>query len=394
MPHILTHKIGQVVAALGLVVLAVAAFLNGTDRLAQDLPNSAAIVGWPYDTGAAQARAISEFVQHGPVSAISYARRSILSDPLSSRTVSLLGRSQLAAGQLAEARKTFEVAGKLGWRDELTQIYWLDQAMQSNDLRSASERLDALLRQNPGNEDRDRFLAHVSEGPDGRAMIAERLKKQPVWAASYVTTVRDLSPDELRQRVDVVLRAGRGLWDCQQTSVFVQGLIGANLLNEAQAVWRMNCAPSNSLVYDGGFDQIDPTEAGAGFEWQLSNRGDVSITASKGSDGNQRLDLAVQGVVSVPIIQQLLLLDPGRYRIIWRTPDTTPAIAGNLRVALSCKQDLREAAVGSLIAGKPDTYILDLNVDATCRQRLLTFWLAPGSAVHIDDVMLQSLARK
>lgn len=378
----------QAGGAVGLFVLAIAALLSGTDRLTKDFPNSPALVGWPYDTGAAQARAILAFVQRGPAGAMTYSRRSILSDPISASPISMLGRAQLASGQLAEAHKTFEVSGQLGWRDELTQIYWLDQALQANDLRVASERLDALLRQTPDNENRDRFLAIVSETPEGRMALAKRLKAVPAWAAAYVTDLHGIPPEHLLQRVDVVQHAGRGIWDCPQTAIFVQNLIRGNLLNQAQAVWRMNCATSNSLVYDGGFDHIDTTGTATGFEWTISGRGDVMIAAAKDGNGNPRLDLSVQASVSVPIVRQLLLLDPGRYRLTWRTPETSPTAASKLKVSLTCKLDLRDALSGSPLPGQKDVHMQEFVVDSACRDRLLTFWLAPNEEVHLDDVAL------
>jgi hypothetical protein len=182
------------------------------------------------------------------------------------------------------------------------------------------------------------------------------------------------------------------VWDCPKTATFTQYLIRASLLAQAQSVWRMNCAPSNSLVYDGGFDRIDTTRSTTGFEWQLSGLGDISIAAAKDATGNRRLDLEVQGGVSVPIVRQLLVLDPGSYRLTWRTPDTSPAAAENLRAALACKLDLREALPGSSLVGRSDSHIQEFVLDAKCRDRLLTFWLAPNAKVHLDDVVLRSIS--
>ncbi|OYU33079.1 MAG: hypothetical protein CFE35_22130, partial [Novosphingobium sp. PASSN1] len=253
------RRLWQAAAAAGLIAFAIAALLSGTDRQSREFPNAPSVIGWPYDTGAARSRAISAFVQNGPKSAIAFARRAILSDPISAQPISLLGRSQLYAGQAQEARKTFEVAGQLGWRDGMTQIYWLDQALQVGDIKVAAERLDALLRQSPLDENRDRFLAIVSATPEGRAAIAQRLKAVPAWVGVYVNDVKDLPVEQLAQRADVVLRTGRGVWPCSASANITQKLIDSNMLPEAQAVWRGNCSTSNSLAFDGGFDQLDTT---------------------------------------------------------------------------------------------------------------------------------------
>lgn len=161
------------VAVGGLMLLVVAALLSGSDRQSRDFPNSPSFVGWPYDTGAARAKAAQFFIRSGPASAIGYARRAIVSDPVSAQAVSILARAELYSGHPLQARKAFQVSGQLGWRDAMTQIYWLDQALQDNNFRVAAERLDALLRQTPDDENRERFIAAVTATPEGRSALAE-----------------------------------------------------------------------------------------------------------------------------------------------------------------------------------------------------------------------------
>ena len=382
------RRLRQTAAAAGLIAFAIAALLSGTDRQSREFPSAPSVIGWPYDTGAARARAISAFVQNGPKSAIAFARRAILSDPISAQPISLLGRAQLYAGQAQAARKTFEVAGQLGWRDGMTQIYWLDQALQMGDIKVAAERLDALLRQSPRDENRDRFLAIVSATPEGRAAIAQRLKAMPTWTTVYVGDVKDLPAEQLAQRADVVLRTGRGVWPCSASAIITQKLIDSNMLAEAQAVWRGTCAASNSLVFDGGFDQLDTTMATRGFDWQLSSRGDVDVVPAMDTAGNRLLDIAVSAPRTLPVLSQLVVLQPGTYRLTWKTPDTDPAKARALQVTLDCTATLGKAAAGTPATGQPGTWTQNFAVDQTCKAQRLIFWLPPNTPIHLDDVTL------
>lgn len=378
-------------AGLGLLGLAVAALLSGSDRQSREFPNAPSIVGWPYDTGAARAKAAMAFVKTGPASAIGYAKRAVLSDPLSAQAVSILGRSQLYAQQFPEARTTFLVAGQLGWRDAMTQIYWLDQALQDKDYQVAAQRLDALLRQSPDDENRDRFLAVVAQTPEGRSALADRLKLSPGWAGQFAAAVRELQTEQLLQRSDIMRRTGKGVWDCTTSGRMAQRLIDLNLLDEAQAVWRLNCAPSGSLVYDGGFDALDTLKTSFAFDWQISNRGDADITPKQDGDGNRSLALEVTATISLPVIRQLVVLKPGRYRLIWRTPGTTARQAQALRVSLSCKPDLGRAVTGTAVPGKPETWSGELDVGGECPALSLVFWLEPRVPVQVDDVILEPL---
>jgi hypothetical protein len=385
------HALGRAAAALGLVLLAVAALLSGTDRTSREFPSSPSLVGWPYDTGAARAHAILAFVQKGPASALSYARRSVLSDPISIQTVSILGRSELYSGRLKEAYSTFQVAGQLGWRDELTQIYWMDQALQAGDLKVAAQRLDALLRQSPNNENRDTFLAAVSASPEGRAAIAERLKLSPGWAPIFAASFKDLTNDQLLQRVDIMRRTGRGVWDCSATETIAQQLIDRSNVDLAQAIWRQNCLASGALVYDGSFDRLDTTKTASGFAWQLTNSGDVDIQPIQTTGGNQRLDILVSAPRTMPVLSQLIVLEPGRYRLTWDMPGTDQAGAAALRVTLACQSNLAEGLTGKPDPTRAERFSLDFAVDQSCAARKLMFWLAPKVQVHLDNIALQPI---
>ncbi|MEI6641216.1 MAG: hypothetical protein WCL10_04215 [Novosphingobium sp.] len=382
---------GKSIAVTGLVLLAALSVLSGSDRQSRDFPASPSFIGWPYDTGGARARAIMALVKTGPASAIALARRSILSDPISAPAVSILGRSQLYAAQLPEAHKTFMVAGQLGWRDSMTQIYWLDQAIQAADYRVAAERLDALLRQFPNDENGSKLLALVSAAPEGRDALAARLKLKPAWAESYVTDVKNLPNDQLLQRVDVIRRSGPGNWACRQTSSFAQQLINSQNLDEAQQVWRMGCPSSTSEVYDGGFEQLDTTRPTTGFDWVLSNRGDAEISLVQDPFGHNVLAVEVSATIALPIVRQLVVLKPGSYRLTWRTPDTGATEAQALRVALSCGHDYADAVPGSAVPGRAPTFTHDFVVDGRCPARQLIFWLAPRGRVRLDDIALERI---
>lgn len=379
------RKAVSVIALIGLVV---AALLSGSDRQCLEFPSSPSYLGWPYDTGAARAKAALALVRTGPASAIGFARRAILSDPISAQAVSILGRSQLYAQHSLEARQAFQVAGQLGWRDALTQIYWLDQALQTADYNVAAERLDALLRQAPDDENRDRFLAAVASTPEGRTALAERLKLSPAWARTMVLQVRDLPPDQVLQRVDIMRRTGRGVWDCPVSEGIAQKLITLGMLDEAQTIWRLICEPSGALVYDGGFEHLDTLKATTAFDWQVSNQGDADIAITADRANNHSLSLETTASVTLPIVRQLLVVKPGRYRLTWRLLQVDQAQARALKVSLACKVDLSQAISGRPIAGMRDAWSADFMVDDECPARELVFWLEPHVSIVLDDVTL------
>lgn len=372
---------------MGLLALAVAAILSGTDRQSRDFPNSPSFVGWPYDSGAARSHAILAFVRQGPERAIGYARRAVASDPISAQAISILGRAELYSQHTAAAHEAFKVSGQLGWRDGMTQIYWLDQALQDEDYKIAAERLDALLRQLPTDENRDRLLAAVAATEAGRNALADRLKLSPAWGRTLVTTVGDLPADQVLQRTDLMRRTGKGVWDCPTSELITQRLINLDMVAEAQAVWQLNCETSGALIYDGGFEHLDTWRDAMAFDWKLSKRGDAEITIV-GDAGHRSLALEVTGSASLPIVQQTVVLKPGRYQLRWRTPDTDPSQARALQVSLACDADLGKALAGQAIDRQPGVWRQEFVVNDQCEVRFLTFWLAPRAPVRLDDVSL------
>lgn len=378
------------IAVAGLLALGVAALLSGSDRQSRDFPNSPSFVGWPYDTGAARAKAAIAFVRSGPASAIGYARRAIQSDPISAQAVSILGRAQLYSQHQPEAWRAFQISGQLGWRDAMTQIYWLDQALQDGNYRVAAERLDALLRQSPDDENRDRFVAAVAATPEGRAALANRLKLAPAWALLLMSDVRDLPADTLVQRVDLMRRTGRGVWDCPATEMMTQRLISVNLVEEAQSIWAQNCGSTMSLVYDGKFEHLDLLKPATGFAWQVSSRGDVEVSLARNPSGN-RLLLGVNGTTSQPVLTQLVVVKPGTYRIAWLSPDTPDNQARALQVALDCKVDLARAESGIADPATPFSRHVDVVVGNDCPAHKLVFWLAPKASAQLENVSLTLL---
>jgi hypothetical protein len=374
-----------------LVALGLTAALSGTDRIAIDAMRSPSLQGWPYDIGASRSRATQALIGDGPASAVALFQRSIAIDPLDSRVVGLLGRARLLAGDEAAAEAAFRVSGELGWRDPNTQIYWMGQALLVGDVKVAAERLDALLRQFPNFEERDQLIAALFQSPGGKTELAKRLKLAPAWTDVFMSPSKDVPAAQIVWRGEVMRLVGRGVFECDKSARLVNDLIALDLLRDATALWQTNCLGPTSLIYDGGFENIDTTQTISGFDWQLSNRGDVDVQVEEATPGNRRLQATVNAANAVPISGQLVVLGPGRYRLSWRMPDTNLAAARALSISADCKGSLGKAVLGQPTDAK-DVYAIDFNADSACAASQLKFWLSPKVTVRLDEVSLSPVA--
>ncbi len=384
-------RLKRYAAGAALVALGVLAALSGTDRIAIDTMRSPSVQGWPYDNGASRSRAAQVLIGNGPASAVHHIQRAIATDPLDARVVGLLGRAWLLAGQDAPAEAAFRVAGELGWRDPNTQIYWMSKALQVGDAKVAAERLDALLRQFPNFEQRDRLIEALFKNPDGKSELAKRLKLVPAWTEVFTNPPKELPPAHIIERGEVLQLVGQGVIECGKVARLVNQLITLDKLREATALWRTGCLGSASLIYDGGFERIDTTQRTSGFDWQLSGRGDVDVHLEEPTPGNRRLQATVNAANTVPILGQLVVLAPGRYRLSWRMPETDAQAARALSIALDCKGSLAKAVQGQPADGK-DGFAVDFTADTACAASSLRFWLRPKVSVRLDDVRLAPIA--
>ena len=155
--------------------IAVLALGNGLDRASARNPDLARFVPGFLAAEAHRSTAATALQAGDKPLATAAAARAVASDPIDPRSTALLGASQLAAGQNVKADRSFRIAAKFGWRDPLTQIYFMNAALNAGQPRLAALRIDAVLRQAPNFPVRDMLLAQFEATPQGRAALAERL---------------------------------------------------------------------------------------------------------------------------------------------------------------------------------------------------------------------------
>lgn len=336
------------------------------------------------------------FVEAGiPASAAEPARQALLSEPVNPAAPALLGMALLGEGDPANADRAFRIAARLGWREPLTQLYWFHASMEQNDLGNAVLRFDAIARQHPDAPYVVAMGRNLEQSEAGRAAMARRIAIGANWVRSYATLHDGTSAQQIAARVDVLKRVGTlgrqiGCEDMVQPArvlASVDPAAGAQL-------WRQHCprAARQPSVIDGGFDQpaFTTPELQVPFEWAITSQGGLDAGLVPASAG-YALQARSTASVTLPFIEQLVPLSPGRYRLSWEMPDSDTLQRGRLLASLSCERDLFGSRAE---AGRPDGNRLsrEIIIPPECKSPWLRLWLAPGNAgAIVDNVRIDRL---
>ena len=371
--------------ALGLGVLV---WGSGIDRMTRAAPALARIVPEPLRANAWRAQT-SLALQQQSKTAEAMAARAVSADPVDPASTSLLGAARFAGDDGASAAAAFRVAGTLGWRDQPTQLYWLSAALQAQDYPVATERLDALLRQEPGYPQAGVLLGQLGTTPAGRSALAERLAARSGWFHVYLTAFDGVTPAQLADRALVLenLVIARAKVTCTEIGPLTAALYAQHRPVEARRLWRSRCGTRNALLVDGGFEAARLSETSP-FAWQFMGEGGLDLRLEPGAKGAGQSLFAASTLPQRRIVAvQALQLSPGNYRLSWRASDAGGTPSPRFAARLACKRG--EGAWLPSTVGNDGLRAVIAAVPPGCPVQWLELALDPGSgAVTLDDVSL------
>lgn len=388
----MARRIPRLATLGGILAFGLLALGNGLDRAAALNPGLARFV--PEFLSAEAARSQSaQALQNGDTKpAIAEAERAVRADPVDPRSTALLGAGQLAARQSVRADAAFRIAARFGWRDPLTQLYFMNAALAAGQPRLAAMRLDAILRQAPDFPVRDMLLAQFEASPAGRAALAERLASRPPWTFAFLNHASEVQLPSLRARAEIVA-AMRPRWGCDRVAPLVTALVLRSGVAEASSLWQAQCRNGAVGIDDPRFARLPQSRQPVAFEWNLIGSGDVSAQpAAQAAPGATGLVARVSGPGARPVAWQMLVLPPGRYRLSWKAASPAGKPATGTAFSLGCALGERTPLPRSAAVSSAQRAAADLTIDGRCPGYFLTLWLEPGlEDTLIDDLALTAL---
>ena len=385
---------GRDISPLSFVLLALIGFYcllavaSGLDRAAENNDRARYVPYWPYAAFHALVQTRIAFLRHDYPQMQTRAALAVRLSPLDTHVVGSLGLADEMQGDTASAERAFTLSRRLGWRDTPTQLYWFDKAVALGDMTTASRHLGAMLSVAPQMALADQLIGRMSQFEQGRDALAVELRKRPKWLIAFVTQFDHPTILRLDARADVVLRAGHGLWTCDQLSVLVDRLRSEGLLEDARAVWQANCSSPSALIYDPDFIHADRDSPTTGYNWTIRREGGVIVDLTSLPDGGHILNAQVEAASTSVFALQPTALSAGTYRISWAMPNTAAADRDAVSVTLDCDQDLSDAAKGQPAPGSPGRYFADLAVTEDCPAPYLAFWLVPHHTASLAHVAM------
>lgn len=361
--------------------------------------------------------------------------------PLSAGALAFEGLAALRAGDAAHADRAFGLSYARNPRNEAARIWLAQRAIDGGDLMLAIRLLDGLIAINPERANiYIEAMAQLASLPGGAIAVATRLEAKPRWADQLVSRLNKTLPDldlllelnrhtpatqnELVARIvkEAGLRVAFQYWlrllpeeeldhqpsltpDAPETSVSKTGgpKTGAPRTGDPKAEFSRAAVPASTL---SGGDEIGAqaadavqfawpfdsdlrhTSAPAPFNWSV-----LSDLAEFKEGGG--LDLTYLGRGRLSLLEQTILLAPGRYRLVAKLSGDARDNGGGFGWSVECIGDARE--LGRVIArpltSKSKNYVMVFEVPTTaCEAQKILLRGEPGEFPIRAHAGLQSVA--
>lgn len=385
----LAARLGLGAALAAYVVLALG---SGADRLSSGQPDIAEKIPALFASEAIRTTGAQALNEGQAVAAAEIGARAIGNAPTDPQSAALFGAGQLANGDRVTADRAFRIAGQLGWRVPITQSYWMGQALAAGNYEIAALRLDALLRQQPELLRQRQLTDPMERNPAGRTALIKRMALAPVWLRYYAGDVWDIPADVVLQRaavLDEAARSGLAL-GCEQIAPIATRLTVMTQPRTGSSLWRQHCrAAGTGLVGDEHLATLDISAKPSAFTWEMIGNGGLSLSVlPSGNARGQRL--MIEGMADVPraVLAQLVVLDPGRYVLSWRSGNSQGKASDHVRARLACPGD-SPVWLSPTLDRKAGLWRAAVQVDGRCPAQRLTFAAAPGAGrVWLEQITL------
>lgn len=324
--------------------------MAGAQRQAAGDPDAA--LAWRADYAPALSRKADSVLRRSlgakdDATAADYARRALARSPLESEALTTLAFAAERAGERERAEKLLEISAARNLRAPTPHLWLLREKLEEQDWRAFFFHADVLMRKPPSVDIRP-LVTSVAATPGASEALLERMVHRPPWRRAILSSLARVSPP---LALDLVTRltAAKSPPNEAEISAVVNGFVTTEGPEAGYLAWVL-LLPEQARsqlgdVYNPGFDDISGPPP---FGWELLNRGSNWAIMDSGPDGAHRaLYVQFSGRRRQVLAAQLLLLPPGRYRLVTRAYAEDAGRGDQLQWRLGCgkRQGLAELPI-------------------------------------------------
>jgi hypothetical protein len=298
-----------------------------------------AAMWWPVDgdTRVASAEAqVNEALSSDEIAkATAEAKQAVRQSPLSAVGLRVLAQTFQLNGDEERASRLMRLAGERNLRDTSTQLWLFHESLAAKRYDDAFSRADLLLRRHAELEP-SLFPQMVGalDQPAARTALLGRLRHGPNWRGDFLTSQTQTdSQAELLHWLLNSLRASPHPPTPAEAGAIAHGFVSRENWRGARDVWKLLDQKDAALLYDGDFEQ-PPREPPFGWQF-VDSDGSVGSVETLPAGGHGLFAEFPLGRAT-QLAQQLLVLDPGRYRFTGRIKIEKPPAGGIFRWTITC----------------------------------------------------------
>jgi hypothetical protein len=330
--------------AIGVAALAYAALAvgSGWDRASLDRPDVATTVPGIFANVAHATLAHDAVLRQDGAMALAQGRAAVARAPMEAGSSAMLGGGAQLLNQRDLADRAYLVSDEMGWHQSMTQVYMIQRDMARGDFDKAAGRMDAMLRLQPDRHRNAVVIGLVEGNLYAQPAWVRRLAMRPPWLDAYASDVQGMAPEQLGMRAlmladmaDAGVRLG-----CGGIDAIAHQLVLRSAYDDAHTLWAGHCATvPGDAVWDGHLAQLSVGGSGkfSDFRWQMVPSGDLSVAMhGEGRGDGQWMEIQNNGMFPLPFLRQLMVPEPGRYRLRWVAREADGKPSSHISVKLSC----------------------------------------------------------
>ncbi len=325
------------------------------------------------------------------------ARRALAAEPLAVKALTALAIDTQIAGDTPAARRLFVHSDALSRRELGTRLWLIEDAVARGDVPGALRHYDIALRTEPtAPELLFPVLTQAIAEPAISAGLLDLLRTRPPWRDGFLGHVgaAGTAPADSARFFERAAARGIPVPEMARISV-VNALVGSGAYDLAWNYYRsLRPGVDRRIARDPSFE--NQSDVRAPFDWMpILNVAGVSVDIDGGA-----AQFAAPPVVGGPILQQVQLLPPGRYRLEGEVSDLDQSPDARAYWQLACtsgrelgRVELPNASERAVGFGG------DLTVGGDCPAQILRLVLRPtsnvgGTAGRLERLSLRPAADK